>query len=76
VQLSSWRRCSLDAKQKLPRLTDVARQLRVVPETAVPFKQQLGRLIRPDEDHGRATILDHRLVSRRWGGLLMRGVPG
>jgi len=46
-----------------------------VPETAVRLKQQLGRLIRTDEDHGTATILDRRLVSKRWGGLLMRGLP-
>ena len=46
-----------------------------VPETAVRLKQQLGRLIRTDEDHGTATILDRRLVSRRWGLLLMRGLP-
>jgi len=32
-------------------------------------------LIRTDEDHGTATILDRRLVSRRWGRLLMRGLP-
>jgi ATP-dependent DNA helicase DinG len=46
-----------------------------VPETAVRLNQQLGRLIRTDEDHGTATILDRRLVSRRWGRLLMRGLP-
>jgi ATP-dependent DNA helicase DinG len=46
-----------------------------VPETAVRFKQLLGRLIRTDEDHGTATILDRRLVSRRWGRLLKRGLP-
>jgi ATP-dependent DNA helicase DinG len=46
-----------------------------VPEAAVRLKQQPGRLIRIDEDHGTATMLDRRLVSRRWGGLLMRGLP-
>lgn len=46
-----------------------------VPETAIRLKQQLGRLIRTDEDHGTATILDRRLVSKRWGRLLMRGLP-
>jgi ATP-dependent DNA helicase DinG len=46
-----------------------------VPETAVRLKQQLGRLIRTDEDRGTATVLDRRLVSRRWGRLLMRGLP-
>ena len=46
-----------------------------IPETAVRLKQLLGRLLRTDEDHGTATILDRRLVSKRWGGLLMRGLP-
>jgi len=46
-----------------------------VPETAVKLKQQLGRLLRTMDDTGTATILDRRLVSKRWGGLLMRGLP-
>ena len=46
-----------------------------VPETEVRLKQQLRRLIRTDEDHGTATILDRRLVSKRWVGPLMRGLP-
>ena len=46
-----------------------------VPETAVRLKQQLRRRIRTDEDHGTATMLDRRLVSRRWGRLLMHGLP-
>jgi len=46
-----------------------------VPETAIRLKQGLGRLLRTHEDYGTATILDRRLVSRRWGRLLMRGLP-
>ncbi len=46
-----------------------------VPETTVRLKQQRGRLIRTDEDQGAATILDRRLVSRRWDGLLKCGMP-
>jgi ATP-dependent DNA helicase DinG len=46
-----------------------------LPETAVRFKQGLGRLLRTTEDHGTATVLDRRLVTKRWGGLLMRGLP-
>lgn len=46
-----------------------------VPETAVRLKQQLGRLLRTTEDWGTVTILDRRLVTKRWGGLLMRGLP-
>jgi ATP-dependent DNA helicase DinG len=46
-----------------------------VPEAALRFKQGLGRLIRTTEDRGVVTVLDPRLVSRRWGPLLMRGLP-
>ena len=46
-----------------------------LPETAVRFKQGLGRLLRTTEDQGTATVLDRRLVTKRWGGLLMRGLP-
>ena len=46
-----------------------------VPETAVRFKQILGRLLRTTEDSGVATVLDRRLVTKRWGGLLMKGLP-
>lgn len=46
-----------------------------LPETAIRFKQGLGRLLRTTEDYGTATVLDRRLVTKRWGGLLMRGLP-
>lgn len=46
-----------------------------VPETAVRLKQQLGRLLRTTEDWGTVTVLDRRLVTKAWGGLLMRGLP-
>jgi ATP-dependent DNA helicase DinG len=46
-----------------------------LPETAVRFKQGLGRLLRTTEDYGTATVLDRRLVTKRWGFLLMRGLP-
>lgn len=46
-----------------------------VPETARRFKQGLGRLLRTSDDHGTATVLDRRLVTKPWGGLLMRGLP-
>jgi ATP-dependent DNA helicase DinG len=46
-----------------------------LPETAVKLKQQLGRLLRTCEDRGTVTILDRRLVSKRWGALLMKGLP-
>lgn len=46
-----------------------------VPEASVRFKQALGRLLRTVEDRGRVTLLDRRIVSRRWGALLLRGIP-
>jgi ATP-dependent DNA helicase DinG len=46
-----------------------------VPEAAVRLKQQLGRLLRTTQDRGTVTILDGRLVTKRWGRLLMRGLP-
>lgn len=46
-----------------------------IPETAMRLKQALGRLLRTDADYGTATILDRRIVSKRWGSLLMRGLP-
>lgn len=39
------------------------------------LKQILGRLLRTDEDHGTVTILDRRVVSKRWGRLLLKGLP-
>lgn len=46
-----------------------------VPETARRFKQGLGRLIRTTDDWGVVTVLDRRLITKRWGSLLMRGIP-
>jgi len=46
-----------------------------VPEAAQRFKQGLGRLIRTTDDWGVITVLDRRLRTKRWGPLLMRGIP-
>ena len=46
-----------------------------IPEAAIRFKQILGRLLRTTDDRGVATVLDCRLVTKRWGSLLMRGIP-
>lgn len=46
-----------------------------LPEAAQRFKQGLGRLIRTTEDRGVVTVLDRRLLTRRWGAVLMRGLP-
>ncbi len=46
-----------------------------VPEAAVRLRQGIGRLLRTVHDRGRVTILDRRIVTKRWGALLMRGMP-
>ena len=46
-----------------------------VPEAAMRLVQSCGRLIRHEEDHGRITILDRRLVSRRYGRDLLDSLP-
>lgn len=46
-----------------------------LPETAVRLKQLLGRLLRTVDDWGTATILDRRIVTKRWGEMLMKGLP-
>lgn len=46
-----------------------------LPETGVRFRQMVGRLIRTTEDCGVVTVLDRRLVTKRWGRLLMQGLP-
>ncbi len=46
-----------------------------VPDTAMRLVQACGRLIRHEGDHGRITILDRRLVSRRYGRDLLDSLP-
>jgi len=67
--LEEARRERIEAQWRSPFIAST------VPETAVRLRQQLGRLLRTDGDHGTATILDRRLASERWGGLLMPGLP-
>ena len=46
-----------------------------VPEAAIRLVQACGRLIRHEGDHGRITILDRRLVTRRYGRDLLDSLP-
>jgi ATP-dependent DNA helicase DinG len=46
-----------------------------VPEAAVRLSQAVGRLIRTQTDRGTVTILDRRLVTRRYGQELLRSLP-
>jgi ATP-dependent DNA helicase DinG len=46
-----------------------------VPEAVLRFKQGIGRLIRTKEDRGIVVILDHRVVSKRYGRLFLESLP-
>ena len=46
-----------------------------VPDTALKLVQACGRLIRHEGDHGRITLLDKRVVTQRYGQMLLRSLP-
>ncbi|QIZ77197.1 ATP-dependent DNA helicase DinG [Ferrimonas lipolytica] len=46
-----------------------------VPDAAKKLVQACGRLLRNEQDYGRITILDRRLVSKRYGSSLMESLP-
>jgi ATP-dependent DNA helicase DinG len=46
-----------------------------VPEASVRLVQATGRLLRQEEDQGRITILDKRIISKRYGQQLLRALP-
>tara|TARA_R110000824_G_scaffold7892_4_gene35785 strand:+ start:7388 stop:9517 length:2130 start_codon:yes stop_codon:yes gene_type:complete len=46
-----------------------------VPETAMKLVQASGRLLRSETDRGKITILDERLVSRRYGESILNSLP-
>ncbi|WP_303289492.1 ATP-dependent DNA helicase DinG [Marinobacter sp. SS5-14b] len=46
-----------------------------VPDASVKLVQAVGRLLRTEEDTGRVTILDRRIVARRYGQLLLDALP-
>jgi ATP-dependent DNA helicase DinG len=47
-----------------------------VPRAALLLMQGFGRLIRRQTDRGLVAILDPRLTSRSYGGVLLRSLPG
>lgn len=47
----------------------------VVPEACLRLAQAVGRLIRSHTDRGTVTILDRRIVTRRYGHELLRSLP-
>ena len=46
-----------------------------VPDTSLRLVQACGRLIRSDTDSGRITLLDRRIVTRRYGRSLLDTLP-
>ncbi len=46
-----------------------------VPDAAVRLVQASGRLLRTEQDTGRITIMDRRLISRRYGQVLLDSLP-
>ena len=46
-----------------------------VPDAAMRLVQACGRLLRTEEDSGTITILDKRLLTKRYGKLLLKSLP-
>lgn len=46
-----------------------------VPEAALRLKQACGRLLRSEQDTGRVTLLDRRIVTRRYGRAILDALP-
>jgi ATP-dependent DNA helicase DinG len=47
----------------------------LVPQAALKLKQGFGRLIRTTTDFGVVVLMDHRVVSKRYGSLLLTSLP-
>lgn len=46
-----------------------------VPDASKKLIQSVGRLLRKERDSGRVTILDRRLVTKRYGQSLIDSLP-
>jgi ATP-dependent DNA helicase DinG len=46
-----------------------------VPDAAIKLVQACGRLLRTEEDSGTVTVLDRRLVSKRYGKAILNSLP-
>ncbi|MGO2133094.1 MAG: helicase C-terminal domain-containing protein, partial [Halomonas sp.] len=46
-----------------------------VPDASIKLVQACGRLIRKETDHGRITLLDRRVLTRRYGSALLDSLP-
>lgn len=46
-----------------------------LPEASLKLNQACGRLLRTEQDRGKVTILDRRVLTRRYGALLLNALP-
>lgn len=46
-----------------------------VPEAVIKFRQGFGRLMRSSSDRGVVTVLDRRIVEKRYGSIFMASIP-
>ena len=46
-----------------------------VPEAVIKFKQGIGRLIRSKSDSGTITILDNRIINKKYGRYFIESIP-
>ncbi len=46
-----------------------------VPDASIRLVQACGRLIRTEEDRGRVTLLDRRILTKRYGSQLLNSLP-
>jgi ATP-dependent DNA helicase DinG len=46
-----------------------------LPQAALTLKQGFGRLIRRSDDRGIVAVLDHRIVTRRYGRMFLDTLP-
>ena len=47
----------------------------MLPEASIRLHQACGRLIRTEKDTGRITILDRRIITKRYGKQLLSDLP-
>lgn len=46
-----------------------------IPDATLKLIQTCGRLIRREDDSGQITVLDRRLITRRYGGMMIKALP-
>ena len=46
-----------------------------VPEASIKLIQAVGRLIRTEQDYGRITLLDNRVITQRYGQQMLACLP-